>query len=565
MTTRSSTRRAIALAIAGLTVALVTPTASIARAPEQLPAPAVPPRIDPPAWETCFRAEAREARRQTGDSSIRFECAMVPVPLDHDEPEGATIRIAVVRLPARDSADHSLFVNPGGPGGSGVDYVVGAAPYIYADSIRNRFDVVSFDPRGVGRSAVLRCFRRQSALFRLFPSVDHPRTGEELRQWKEGDEALGAACASRDPAILPHMSTANVARDMDLLRQAVGDEQLTYQGFSYGTYLGVTYANLFPDNVRAVVVDAVLDPVAWSGLGNAGNRPLASRLGSGDSANATLGEFFRLCRQAGGRRCALASAPRDRWNAVLAEAKRRPIRYFLEAGDDIIRVSVDDRTIVSIALGVMYNTGGWQNFADYIEFLEQQIAERSGAAGRTAGVAPARFTFPESPTYPGAESFRGVVCAETRSPSRFSAWASYSERSAEPFGPAWAWVDSSCRTWPAMDADRYTGPYTAETSTPLLVASTTFDPATPYAGARAVRRLAPGSRLVTVDGWGHTMFGLSRCGDRVVTNYIVNQVLPSDDVRCTQESNPFPRRTRSDGPTARDIHLDALVASGALG
>jgi pimeloyl-ACP methyl ester carboxylesterase len=194
------------------------------------------------------------------------------VPLDYDRPKGKQITLALTRLPAADPGRRigSLFINPGGPGGSGVEFVQGAGPFLYSDEVRARFDLVGFDPRGIIGSTPLRCYDTLDETLADFSTpFQFPVTREEERIWIRSDRAIARACAEHGGPILNHMSTASVARDMDLLRRAVGDAKLTYAGYSYGSYLGSTYANLFPGKVRALVVDGVLDPVAWStGRGN---------------------------------------------------------------------------------------------------------------------------------------------------------------------------------------------------------------------------------------------------------------------------------------------------------
>ena len=221
------------------------------------------------------------------------------MPLDHARPRGAAISIAVIRLPATDPTRRigSLFLNPGGPGGSGVDFTLFAGPFLYTEEVRARFDLVGFDPRGIMRSTALRCFGTPRQWAPYFTRFAFPITPEEEAIWIASDRYLVQACDQRGGRIIDHMTTADVARDLDLLRQAVGDSRLTYAGYSYGSYLGVTYANLFPDKVRALVVDGVLDPIAWAtGRAGEGSRiPFSTRLRSDVGAQATLNEFFRLC------------------------------------------------------------------------------------------------------------------------------------------------------------------------------------------------------------------------------------------------------------------------------
>jgi len=233
-----------------------------------------------------------------------FQCARTTAPLDYDRPFATTISLALIRLPAADPAQRigSLFVNPGGPGGSGVDFVRQAGRSLPLE-LRGRFDIIGFDPRGVAESTPLRCFATFQEAVAVLPPFAFPINDEEQAQWRTGDQALSAACADRGGAIQNHMSTANVARDLDLLRQAVGDDKLNFLGYSYGSSIGATYANLFPDRVGALVVDGLLNPVAWStGTDDeSATLPFTSRLGSDASASST---WVSSSGRANGRRVA---------------------------------------------------------------------------------------------------------------------------------------------------------------------------------------------------------------------------------------------------------------------
>ena len=222
------------------------------------------------AWSKCYAKQGP------------FQCGTVQVPLDYDQPNGPTISLAVVRLPATDQAHRigSLFLNPGGPGGSGVVYTVFAGPSLYTDEVRARFDLVGFDPRGVtqqhrrfGASAPTGSGARSSCRSRSRAIPPKSRCG-----WTPTSSstrpAPSAAAASPTTWRPP-----NVARDMDVLRQAVGDSQLNYAGVSYGTILGQTYANMFPNKIRAMIIDGVLDPIAWT-TGSVTARRSRSRRGS---------------------------------------------------------------------------------------------------------------------------------------------------------------------------------------------------------------------------------------------------------------------------------------------
>src|SRR5207249_1196176 len=165
------------------------------------------------------------------------ECGTLQVPLDYDHPTGATISIAVLRQPARDPAHRigSLFLNPGGPGGSGFEFALYAGQVLYSSEIRNRFDIVGFDPRGIESSDPLRCFGNPRQWIPYFTPFPFPITADEQAAWETSDRYLDGQCDQRASRIIDHMSTAEVARDLDLLRQAVGDDQLTYAGYSYGS------------------------------------------------------------------------------------------------------------------------------------------------------------------------------------------------------------------------------------------------------------------------------------------------------------------------------------------
>ncbi|NIS72483.1 MAG: alpha/beta fold hydrolase, partial [Proteobacteria bacterium] len=222
-----------------------------------------------------------------------FDCGALDVPLDYDDPDGQTIAIELVRLPAANPQSRlgTIFLNPGGPGGSGVFFVLDVGSSLFSDEVRARFDLIGFDPRGIHRSEPLQCFPtpwKASSVSTL--SWPFPLTREERLARQKADNQLARACEQNGGEILRHMTTVDVARDLDLLRQAVGDEYLNYAGYSYGSFLGNVYANLFPDRVRAVFIDAVVDPIAWTtGRGlEAMWLPLFTRLRSDAGAQATL-------------------------------------------------------------------------------------------------------------------------------------------------------------------------------------------------------------------------------------------------------------------------------------
>jgi pimeloyl-ACP methyl ester carboxylesterase len=454
--------------------------------------PSVPAPSAKANWSSCFRDFGP------------FQCAKVRVPLDYDKPNGAQISIAMVRLPAAKPELRlgSLFINPGGPGGSGVDFALDAAPFLFTQDVRDRFDIVGFDPRGIMRSDPLRCFGTPRQWDPYFTPFAFPLTAAEVDAWIAGDRYLDAACEKRGEAILDHMSTANVARDMDRLRQAVGDAELTFYGVSYGSMLGQTYANMFPDKFRALVIDGVLDPVAWTtGAPGQQHLPMSTRLRSDQGAQDTLNEFFRLCDE-GEDACPLAGgAGAEARYAALADALRAdPILIEDPSTDESFEYNYS--FLIGDTLGALYNSYTWPDFALFLAFLEERaapsalgnalaafrgtraLARSSKELSRAAGGYVTKRGFPHYPNF--IEGFPAVACADSDNPDSYESWVgagAMADAAFGYFGRIWTWATSICAEWPGADPDRYTGPFDTETDEPVLVVGAKWDPATRYEGA----------------------------------------------------------------------------------
>jgi pimeloyl-ACP methyl ester carboxylesterase len=475
-----------------------------------------------------------------------FQCATVQAPLDYDSPSGAKIGIAVIRLPAGDPRHRigSLLLNPGGPGGSGVDIARGIAKVLPLE-LRARFDIVGFDPRGTNNSTPLRCFDSLDQAFEVLPPFPYPDLPAEERVQRVADDKLAAACARHGGAIRDHMSTADVARDMDLLRGLFGDQQLNYLGFSYGSALGQYYANMFPSRVRSFVIDGVLDPIAWTtGRGQeAQTTPLGTRLGSADGSRRTLDEFFRLC-DAAGPDCAFSGNASGRFAAMGERLRGHPATLTDPYSGETFQVHYQD--LISITVGALYAPFIWSDLAFLLADLEQQLSpralgERLAVIRTGLGLAPkAQEQYPNF-----LESFPGVACSDSVNPRSFATWQSAADRAEARygrFGRLWNWTGSVCRSWPTTAGqDRYLGPWTARTASPVLVVGNYFDPATPYQGAVTASRLLPNSRLLSYAGWGHTAFFSAGnfCVDSAVTTYLLTTRVPPAGTVCRPEGSPF--------------------------
>ena len=392
--------------------------------------------------------------------------------------------------------------------------MLGFAPFI-PEPLRARFDIVGFDPRGIARSTAVRCFGNATQWAPLFTPFAFPVTPAEEALWTAADQYLIGACDQRAARIIDHMATADVARDLDALREAVGDPLLTFVGYWYGSYLGVTYANLFPDNFRALVVDGVLDPIAWStgAPGQSATLPFSTRLRSDAGAQATLQEFFRLC-DAGGPNCAFAGNAAARYAALAARLRIAPILILDPSTGATFPFGYSD--LISISLSAMYDSFSWPSFAGLLAFLEFQASPAVlGAQLAVVREEQGLITKRGVPRYRnGPEGGTSVFCSDSDNPSSTAAWSqagAASDAQFGYFGRIWTWISSPCVAWPGADADRYMGPFVTQTANPVLVVGNLFDPATRYEGAVTVSSLLPNSRLLTLHAWGHTSLLLSQC------------------------------------------------------
>jgi pimeloyl-ACP methyl ester carboxylesterase len=492
--------------------------------------------------------------RSCGEDFPLAECAVATVPLDYDRPSRGTTELALARIPASDPADRvgTVFVNPGGPGGSGVGLVLFGFGEFLRDQLDGRFDVVGFDPRGVGASDPLHCFDSEEQLDEFFAGQPlFPFRRDQYRPFFDTYRALGAECLDDRQAVAANMSTADVARDMDLLRRAVGDPKLTYLGFSYGSYLGNTYANLFPRNIRALAIDGVLDPRLWS----SGWQIVSDRVATQE----VMDEFLRLCDEAGAD-CAFTApgGAQARWRALTRAVRAEPVPL-----PDGTLVTYD--LLIGLMQGALYEPASWGGPEGAAALLDLVADAALGDQAAAADVVTVRQSLidqltpsaPEADYDNGLDAYFGNQCADTEYPSSFGAFRLIDLYAAagSPFGPSWWWFNAGCAGWPTS-RDRYVGPWTARTSAPVLVIGNFFDPATAHTGAEATDRLLPNSRLLSYAGWGHTAYGLSACATQHTNAYLLTGSLPPAGTVCPANPNPFvPSALRAAAGPARLVGL----------
>ena len=465
------------------------------------------------------------------------ECAVARVPLDYDRPHGPTIEVALARVSAPDPRNKlgSVFFNPGGPGGSGVNFILTSGAALAA-VFQGRFDLIGFDPRGVGRSTPIHCFatdEEEAAFFAGAPSFPYERNQE--RPFFDLCSGYARQCLDQGLAITEHMSTADVARDLDLLRAAVGDEKLTYVGFSYGTYLGSTYANLFPHHLRAMVLDGVLNPRSWS----------AGRLAydSSPASEAEFEEFLWLCDEAGPQ-CALTGpgGARARFDALAEAVRAHPFQL---PGGPLLTYDL----VMAATLGALYTPELWGGPSGYGALFGAVADAVLGVPGAALTAQRVRQELElaidaAAPNLTAYDNMRdahyATMCADAEYPRPFWAFAAAGDRLAEasPFGPLWWWHEAACARWPAA-RDRYAGPWTAVTSAPVLIVSNLFDGVTSYGGGVALNTMLPNSRLLTYAGWGHTALSRSQCVLAFVSQYLLDGSLPPLGTICPANPNPF--------------------------
>ncbi|MFB9691186.1 alpha/beta hydrolase [Amycolatopsis plumensis] len=489
---------------------LFPPAASAASRPPSglrgVPIPAL-------AWAPCDTS---------GDG---YECAIAQVPLDYRNPGGRKIALSVIRKPATDPAHRigSLFTSPGGPGLEAfysVRDLGSSAPQV----LRERYDIVGFDPRGVGGSARVTCVSQPVYSKQWAASTGRPSSGGFERAIAFGKQ-FNDGCVLSDAELLPYMGTEFAARDMDLLRAAMGDERLNFFGFSYGTYLGTVYANLFPERVRVLALDGGIEPDSYT------NDPYRNNYDQYVAADASLTRFLTWCLKSP-TQCAFGGGhPVEAFRVLQASLDADPVR------------ASDGRVIATGALFSFWVSqelgGGRANWPMLAGYLQEVATKRSGWLVREI-----------SPGYTTYMNNNAVIeCGDRRFPrdtALLRSNVSIAVAAAPLLGPALAYGPpsydqgnaQSCAQWPAERLSSYSGPWSAPGVAPVLVVGTTNDPDVPYQHAVKLSRTLQNARLLTFQGETHTTWFYSECSKAYITRYLVDGTLPPPNSVCADEALP---------------------------
>jgi pimeloyl-ACP methyl ester carboxylesterase len=467
-----------------------------------------------------------------------FSCATYPVPLDYDNPRKGSVDLALMRRVATDQNQRigSMFLNPGGPGGSGFGLPT-AGDRIFEPDVLARFDLIGFDPRGVARSTPLRCFTTQEEADEVFGRMAGvPVTDEQIAGTMQAYADYSDFCARNAGELLEHMSTKDVVRDLDLMRRAVGDKKLTYVGFSYGTLIGATYANMFPNKMRAIVIDGNVDPKLRTSDG------VQYDLERSTGFEIALDAFLKRCK-AEGPKCAFSEGdPRAKFDQMRDHLRTTP-------------VTLPDGTVVTLdaftgsVSGTLYDLTGLKALAEDLQLLYGVI--NPTASPKLVDVAKVlnkptklgRVDIRGDAPYESDDSYFAVNCTDKpmpKDPEAVPGIADKWEVESPTFGRYQAFADlAGCATWPLKEREAYTGPWDRKTKNPVLVIGNYYDPATQYEFSKRMASQLGNARLVSVDSFGHCILGDSSCADKITAKYLINLEVPEPGQVCQPDTPPF--------------------------
>jgi pimeloyl-ACP methyl ester carboxylesterase len=460
-------------------------------------------------YSTEAFATAEYSWNECGDG---LECAYIDVPLDYSDPQSPLISLFMTRRPASDDSKRigTLLLNPGGPGFGG-SYLARQAENFLSPALLERFDLIGFDPRGTGQSLpAIDCIDDYDEYFAGGDIT--PDTDAERQESVDAAERFTEVCFEQSGDILPFVGTNNVARDMDMIRRSLGEEKISYFGFSYGSELGAVWATMFPNTVRAAVLDGATDPEADR---------LEGIIQQNAGFEASLATFLDQCSS--DRSCPFHSDgdAEGAFDELMATIDENPIPTST-GRPDLTR----GMAITGVARA-MYNSSLWDNLAMALDDA------RSGDGRGLLDLFDAYFQRQSDGSYGNElEAFLNIICADE--PTRISIEEADAEAAlvneAAPRFSAGTSGDYTCVFWPEAIDPRIA--ITGRGAGPIVVIGTTGDAATPLEGTRNMARVLEDGRLIVVDAEQHTGYTSSACARRVADAYLIDLDIPDEETDC---------------------------------
>jgi pimeloyl-ACP methyl ester carboxylesterase len=494
----------ISVVLSGCSSWFLPPTSTSAPTDESVAADLAPYYHQVLVWTSCGN---------------NLQCTDAKAPLNWSKPSDGSIKLALIRQPATDGHPlGSLLVNPGGPGASGFDFIRDSIDYATDAKLQASYDIVGFDPRGVNDSTAVHCYKDPKTLDNYIYSIPAGTMGSDkwVSELEQESKQFGQDCAKYTGALLGHIGTVDAAKDLDLLRAALGDKKLNYFGYSYGTLLGQTYANMYPKNTGRIVLDGVVDPTLT---------PYELDSQQAEGFEQDLRQFLEKCPQLKG--CPFGTnvnKSMTQIESLLNSLAKSPIRNKdgRELGSETMSIAI---------IYPLYNVASWPELVTLFNSVF------SGDASVAFQLADGYYGRNSNGTYQdnSTEAFDAINCLDYPSDTKLTdmrAEAAEIDKLAPVFGPEMAYGATTCYDWPYAPT-RTAAPLPADGSGPILVVGTTGDPATPYEWAEHVASILQNGHLVTYHGEGHTAYNKSNaCVNNAVDNYFVHGTVPSTDPQC---------------------------------
>lgn len=452
-----------------------------------------------------------------------IDCTEVTVPVDWADPTGDTTEVAIARHKAQGTPLGSLLINPGGPGGSGYDFVHDSVDYVVSPQVLKKYDIIGFDPRGVNHSSPVECYTDPADQDEWLYGTYSAAYGTQgwFDELTSRATAWADACQQNTGSLLGHLDAASVARDMDVIRALLGDTELHYLGYSYGTYLGTVYAELFPGKVGRMVLDGAVDPTVGD------LDALATQMAGFDSG---LRAYMEWCLQQSD--CPFRGDVGTAMKSVRQMLDTVDARHFTASDGRVL----DSATVATGIIFTLYSESYWPELSTLFTQL------RAGDADTVFVYADAYNGRQSDGSYPdnsmdiytavtcdegtladdGVDVFAGLERIDAAAPilGRYAAYDDY------------AMLKAVCGNWP-VPAATLPDTFTAEGAPPIMVIGTTNDPATPYANAQSLATQLSSGFLVSYEGEGHTIYAQGvACIDDTVDAYLISGTVPSADPQC---------------------------------